>query len=113
MALLHERAKTSVKVLGIYENIELFWKRSLQHYRNGDLGSTLKPSAAKQAPVVVKILHYTDVSHARPKTLLQDVTDIKHVCQNFVSRLVPHEGKNPLASPEMGFRKTTTTWSVL
>lgn len=65
-----------------------FGKKDLQHYRNGDLGSTLKPSAAEQAPVVIKILCSTDVLHTRAKTLSQDVTNIKHVCQNFMSWLV-------------------------
>lgn len=94
--------------------MELFWKKKdLQHYRNGDLGSTLKPSAAEQAPVVIKILCSTDVLHTRAKTLSQDVTNIKHVCQNFMSRLVPcGRGKKP-ACHEMGLRKNVTTWSVL
>jgi len=72
--------------------IRAILKKILQHYRNSDLGSALKPSAAEQAPVVVKILHYTDVFHARAKTPLQDVTEIKYVCQNFISQLVPHGG---------------------
>lgn len=88
-------------------------KKDLQHYRNGDLGSTLKPSAAEQAPLVVKILCSTDVLHTRGKTLLQDVTNVKHICQNFVSRLVPRGRGNKIACHEMGFRKNVTTWSVL
>lgn len=72
--------------------------KNLQHYRNGDLGSALKPSAAEQAPVLIKILPYTDAFHASAKTLLQDVANIEQVCQNLVSRLVPRggEGENLL-----------------
>lgn len=94
--------------------MELFWKKTdLQHYWNGDLGSTLKPSAAKQAPVIIKILCSTDVLHTRAKMLSWDVTSIKHVCQNFMSRLVPRGRGRKIACHEMGLRKNVITWSVL
>lgn len=90
-----------------------FGKKDLQHYRNGDLGSILKPSAAEQAPVAIKILCSTDVLLTRAKTLSQDVTNIKHVCQNFMSWLVPRGRGEKMACHELGCRKNVTTWSVL